>query len=92
MKLLLNLLDTIDNNTMLHDRILHDLLKITNLYKDDHKNISECRKIIKPFLNKKNNSTVPTINAVGHAHIDTGWLWPVKETIRKCYYIVFIEK
>ena len=84
MKLLLNLLDTIDENSMLHDRIMHHLLKITNLYKDDHKNISECRKIIKPFLNKKNNSTVPTINAVGHAHIDTGWLWPVKETIRKC--------
>ena len=24
------------------------------------------------------------MTAVGHAHIDTGWLWPVKETIRKC--------
>ena len=24
------------------------------------------------------------VSAVGHAHIDTGWLWPVKETIRKC--------
>lgn len=22
--------------------------------------------------------------AVGHAHIDTAWLWPVRETIRKC--------
>ena len=22
--------------------------------------------------------------AVGHAHIDTAWLWPVSETIRKC--------
>ena len=25
-----------------------------------------------------------TVTAVGHAHIDTGWLWPVRETIRKC--------
>ncbi|UFU08165.1 alpha-mannosidase [Ruania halotolerans] len=25
-----------------------------------------------------------TISAVGHAHIDSAWLWPVRETIRKC--------
>ena len=22
--------------------------------------------------------------ATGHAHIDSAWLWPVRETIRKC--------
>jgi len=26
----------------------------------------------------------PDVYAIGHAHIDTGWLWPVRETIRKC--------
>ncbi|SEE12885.1 alpha-mannosidase [Ruania alba] len=25
-----------------------------------------------------------TVSAVGHAHIDSAWLWPVRETIRKC--------
>ncbi|GAC1529387.1 MAG: glycoside hydrolase family 38 C-terminal domain-containing protein [Acidimicrobiales bacterium] len=25
-----------------------------------------------------------TITAVGHAHIDTAWLWPIRETKRKC--------
>ncbi len=24
------------------------------------------------------------MSAVGHAHIDTAWLWPLRETIRKC--------
>ena len=24
------------------------------------------------------------VSAVGHAHIDTAWLWPIAETIRKC--------
>lgn len=24
------------------------------------------------------------ITAVGHAHIDSAWLWPVRETVRKC--------
>ncbi|HEY3333057.1 MAG TPA: alpha-mannosidase [Capsulimonadaceae bacterium] len=25
-----------------------------------------------------------TLYAVGHTHIDTAWLWPLKETVRKC--------
>ncbi|WP_030904942.1 alpha-mannosidase [Streptomyces sp. NRRL F-5126] len=25
-----------------------------------------------------------TVTAVGHAHIDSAWLWPVRETMRKC--------
>ncbi|MHB1007979.1 MAG: alpha-mannosidase [Propionibacteriaceae bacterium] len=25
-----------------------------------------------------------TISAVGHAHIDSAWLWPIRETMRKC--------
>jgi len=24
------------------------------------------------------------VSAVGHAHIDTAWLWPLRETVRKC--------
>ena len=29
-------------------------------------------------------ATAHRIFAVGHAHIDSAWLWPVRETIRKC--------
>ncbi|MGC5221721.1 alpha-mannosidase [Micromonospora sp. DT81.3] len=29
-------------------------------------------------------ATAHTVYAVGHAHIDSAWLWPVRETIRKC--------
>jgi alpha-mannosidase len=25
-----------------------------------------------------------TVNVLGHSHIDTAWLWPIRETIRKC--------
>jgi len=25
-----------------------------------------------------------TVSMVGHAHLDTAWLWPLRETIRKC--------
>jgi alpha-mannosidase len=28
--------------------------------------------------------SAPLVTAVGHAHIDTAWLWPLRETRRKC--------
>jgi alpha-mannosidase len=31
-----------------------------------------------------NASYVHEISAIGHAHIDTAWLWPIAETYRKC--------
>lgn len=29
-------------------------------------------------------TTAHRIAAIGHAHIDTAWLWPLRETVRKC--------
>lgn len=34
-------------------------------------------------LNKTGGTPSLTISAVGHAHIDLAWLWPLRETIRK---------
>jgi alpha-mannosidase len=42
------------------------------------------RKIIAPELEKTGGDPSLTISAVGHAHMDLAWLWPVRETIRKC--------
>ena len=35
-------------------------------------------------MRRHNGDTAHTVSAVGHAHIDTAWLWPLRETIRKC--------
>jgi alpha-mannosidase len=37
-----------------------------------------------PALAQRAASTAHTVTAVGHAHIDTAWLWPLRETRRKC--------
>ena len=42
------------------------------------------RGILAPELAKKGGDATLTIGAGGHAHIDLAWLWPVRETIRKC--------
>jgi alpha-mannosidase len=38
---------------------------------------------LKPLLVCTNGSTAPTMHAVGNAHIDVAWLWPLAETDRK---------
>lgn len=44
----------------------------------------DARRLLKPLLAKPANASSHEIVAVGHAHIDSAWLWPVRETIRKC--------
>lgn len=42
------------------------------------------RAAVRPALAQPAHASATTVHAVGHAHIDTAWLWPIRETIRKC--------
>ncbi|WP_024285950.1 glycoside hydrolase family 38 C-terminal domain-containing protein [Cellulomonas sp. KRMCY2] len=44
----------------------------------------QARDLLAPVLASPANATAHTVVAVGHAHIDSAWLWPVRETVRKC--------
>lgn len=39
--------------------------------------------VLREQLAKRGGDPVLTISAVGHAHMDLAWLWPIRETIRK---------
>ncbi|GGN28245.1 alpha-mannosidase [Streptomyces fuscichromogenes] len=41
------------------------------------------RAALAPALAAPANASAHRISAVGHAHIDTAWLWPLRETVRK---------
>ncbi|WP_274363165.1 alpha-mannosidase [Paenibacillus thermotolerans] len=45
--------------------------------------IAEARRILGKQLAMRGGDPVLTISAIGHAHIDLAWLWPIRETIRK---------
>ena len=45
--------------------------------------IEEAMATIRPLLEKRNGPTTPTMEIVGHSHIDTAWLWTIAETHRK---------
>jgi alpha-mannosidase len=44
---------------------------------------AEARAVLAPLLASPANPTAHRISAIGHAHIDSAWLWPVRETVRK---------
>ena len=42
------------------------------------------RRVLAPALAQPARASAHQVVAVGHAHIDSAWLWPIRETIRKC--------
>ena len=41
------------------------------------------REMLRPLMEAENGSTMPEFYAIGNAHIDLAWLWPLSETVRK---------
>ena len=41
------------------------------------------REVLKPALEATNGSSAPVFYAIGNAHLDLAWLWPMHETHRK---------
>ncbi|HWC21143.1 MAG TPA: glycoside hydrolase family 38 C-terminal domain-containing protein [Flexivirga sp.] len=44
---------------------------------------SDARAELAALLARRGADTAHRVSAVGHAHIDSAWLWPVRETVRK---------
>ncbi len=57
---------------------------VNRFHDEDFASIAKVRAVLKKILLKRNGDTIHTLSAIGHAHIDTAWLWPLRETIRKC--------
>lgn len=51
---------------------------------DDRATWPAARQIAAEFFAAHNGDGQLNLTAIGHAHIDTAWLWPLAETRRKC--------
>ncbi|XP_076122869.1 alpha-mannosidase 2C1 [Alosa pseudoharengus] len=45
---------------------------------------SASRYLAQKFFKQRNGESQHIVHAMGHCHIDSAWLWPYEETIRKC--------
>lgn len=78
------LMEQIPEDKARHMSILTALNDAANvLISDKEDGIVKARGILAKELDKKGGDESLSISAVGHAHIDLAWLWPIRETIRK---------
>jgi alpha-mannosidase len=45
--------------------------------------VGRAREVLAPLLAAPASASALEITTIGHAHIDSAWLWPVRETVRK---------
>jgi alpha-mannosidase len=83
-RILLGLAKRLDEKAVHRVRIIRALNNAVNAFGDDQKKTIEARECLKSELRKSASASDLKVSAIGHAHIDTGWLWPVRETVRKC--------
>lgn len=84
MKLLLNLYEGLHEDSVRRAKIFKALQDCCNLLGSNPTAFVEARQSLKAIMSLKTSASEMDVYAVGHAHIDTGWLWPVREGQRKC--------
>ena len=63
-------------------RALNDICNLVTDYSDQE--YRNALKRLKPELSHRAVDTALEVSAIGHAHLDVAWLWPLRETVRKC--------
>ena len=73
-------------DTSRHRKLISRALNevVNNFGEGDEKALGLCREILKPEMSRHAHHSALELSAVGHAHIDVAWLWPLRETVRKC--------
>jgi len=80
----LNLLQTLDEKDPAYSTILRALNDVVNSYSPAiHESLVRCRKLVRDALGSLNGEFKHTIYPIGHAHLDTAWLWPLHITRKK---------
>ena len=81
----IEVLDGVMRTLSLHDPRRARLLRTLAQTLDRVPDVAAARRVIAPALAEDFGEAVRHRSvAIGHAHIDTAWLWPIRETKRKC--------
>lgn len=64
--------------------LLSQLNSFANQYDlNDRSTWQPARKILQNLYKRHNGTVTHNVSAIGHAHLDIAWLWPIEETYRK---------
>ncbi len=71
-------------------RLLEEINTVLPLFPKDASDeavaqgVRKTLEISRPFFSGGNSRVFGRVGIIGHSHMDTAWLWPVAETVRKC--------
>ena len=83
-ELLIDLADALSDDKARKYSILNSLHKAGCLLREyTSEEALSARDALKTELSKKGGDSSLSASAIGHAHIDLAWLWPIRETKRK---------
>lgn len=82
-RVLISVLKGLSSEDYRYSQLLRGLNEAACIYQDSPDNAAAAAHILQKFLNFPAAASALTVHAVGHAHLDVGWLWPVRESIRK---------
>ena len=64
-------------------RALERAVDLIDFRRDVNATATEARAILAAPLSKPAHASAHRLTGIGHAHIDSAWLWPLRETVRK---------
>jgi len=92
LRILIQLVEILDEKSFRRAEIMNVLTEVHRVilyspenaeYEDWIDSLRQARSVMQPALSAKNGTNAPIAALTGHSHMDTAWLWPVSETIRK---------
>lgn len=73
-----------DKESTRYYQLAKALQRSLNIFDEQHPDtVVEAREALSEVLSRPADASALHVSAVGHAHIDSAWLWPVRETRRK---------
>ncbi|MCC6444983.1 MAG: alpha-mannosidase [Armatimonadetes bacterium] len=87
MRLALDLAKELPETEPRRAQLLYALNEAVNTYDPaDPDTIGSCGETVAAVLRKPACPSAHQVSAIGHAHIDTAWLWPLERTQHKCIH------
>ena len=84
LEVLISMIEGLPEKDFRISRYVSVISKAADVYNEDPGNAAAARSVLKRIFDIAPSGSMMTMHGTGHAHIDTGWLWPVRESIRKC--------
>lgn len=78
-----NLLDALETGDPSYHILLRALNDVCNVFSRNGNAVPRCRKIVREALLNLSGDIPHAIYPLGHAHLDTAWLWPIEITMKK---------